>query len=129
MEKLKKLKDNATMGYDCPLRVLAEIKKAIDTLTKYKEELLEDAIAEREKYQEKEYVLGDFGISFHNSGKYDYSNNADWVKLKAEMKEIEEKMQLAFKTNATIIDDETGEVYSPASFKANKKSLIFKYLK
>jgi len=129
MEKLKQLKKDAIMGYDCPLRVLGEIKKAIDTLTKYKEELLEDAITEREKYPEKEYVLGDFGISFNNGGKYDYSSNEDWNGLKKEMKVIEKNMQMAYKSNATILDEKTGEVYQPAVFEANKTSLTFKYLK
>jgi hypothetical protein len=60
--------------------------------------------------------------------RYDFSHNEDWSnyqekidRIKAEQKEIEDNMKLAYNKGITILNDETGEVYEPALYKSGGK--------
>ena len=41
-------------------------------------------------------------------------------------KQLEEKMKAAYKTNSTIVDDETGEIIPPATYTAYSDSISVK---
>lgn len=104
---------------------LADLEKAIK---KAKAEILEDAIIEFEKHGEKSVSANGFEISKSQSGRYDYSDNADWNKLQSNIKELEKKMQAAYKGGGEILDNDTGEIIEPATYKASKEGLKFKKL-
>ena len=50
----------------------------------------------------------DVEFSLTSSGRYDYSANSEWNHLQIEVKNIEEKMKLAYKGQE--VDEETGEI-------------------
>ena len=61
---------------------------------KAKESILDGALIERKKYDEK--TLGFMGkkIGISQSGRYDYSKNNNWITKNSELKEIQEKIKL-----------------------------------
>ena len=112
-----------------PLEFLTQLNELEKAIKDAKEEILNDAILEFDRHGAKSIIEYGFEISATQSGRYDYTNNSDWNMYKNKMKDIESKMQAAYKNNASILDDNTGEVYEAALYKANKPSLKLKKLK
>jgi len=55
---------------------------------------------------------------------YNLTENEEYNRLKAELKELESKLKRASKNRESIIDNETGEIYSPCSLKTPSKTVI-----
>ena len=128
MDFLKK-KEQVLNGEYNALELYSELSDLEKAIKAAKDEILEDAITEFEKHGAKSVKEYGFEISATQSGRYDYSSNQTYMQLKNQMKDIEDKMKAAYSTQSTILDDNTGEVYEPASYKASKVSLKFKKLK
>lgn len=126
--KIKELKEKALNGEVSALQVLAELTEFERAIKEAKEEILNDAISEFDKYGAKSVTEFGFEISATQSGRYEYKHNPDWVKKQNELKEIESRMQLAYHGEGVIVNETTGEVTEPAIYKANKASLKFKKL-
>jgi hypothetical protein len=119
-------------GYETGLKLLAEIKKLEAELELLKAEIMPVCLNEIEKCITPQIrSFENYGASFSLSagGRYDYSNYATHKEYQERLKNIENKMQAAYKSNATIIDDETGEVIPAAEYKANKPSITIKFSK
>jgi hypothetical protein len=91
-----------------------------------KESILEMALFERKKYPETMLKLYGKNIYIIQSGTYKYDHYDDWNKIKTKLETIQENMKLslqAWKKGQTIVDEDTGEVIPPASYKSSKESL------
>lgn len=66
------------------------------------------------------------------SGRYDYSNIAEVVALEQQLKELKEKHKQAYKMHIKgqiLVDEDTGEIVSPAAYKSNSPTIRFKEIK
>jgi hypothetical protein len=128
MDILKK-KEQVLNGNYNPLQLMKELTELEKAIKEAKSEIMEEAINEFDKHGAKTIKEYGYEISSTQSGRYDYSNNPDWNSLNNDRKELETKMQAAYKANGSVIDEETGELIEPALYKSNKASLRFKKLK
>ncbi len=126
MKNLEKKKQQVLNGEINALDFYCECKELAEILKEVMDEILEDAILEYEKYGSKSINKKGFEISTTQSGRYDYSVSNEWCKLNAATKEIEKKMQAAYNAGGSVINEGTGEIFTPASYKSNKMSLKFK---
>ena len=129
LSELKELAQNAINGETSALKAFTIVSACEKELSEIKANLLESAISDFEKYGAKSVKEFGFEISKSASGRYNYTNSSDWNRLKTQMQELETKMQAACKNNATIINNETGEIIEPAIFMPNKESLTIKKAK
>jgi hypothetical protein len=116
-------------GYEPGLKLLAEIKKIEGELERLKTEIMPVCINELEKCITPQIrSFENYGANFSLSagGRYDYSNYPTHTAYQNRLKSIENKMQAAYKSNATIIDEETGEIIPAAEYKQNKPSITIK---
>jgi flagellar biosynthesis/type III secretory pathway chaperone len=125
---IEEIKQKALNGEISPIQLLSKLSELEKAVKEAKDEIMEDAISEFEKYGAKSIREYGFEISIAQSGRYDYSDNADWNKKQSEIKEIERRMQAAYKANGSILDENTGEIIEPAIYKSNKPGLKFKKL-
>lgn len=128
MDFIKKKEQVLNGEYDA-LKLYTELTELEKAIKDAKAEILEDAMTEFDKHGEKTVVLHGYEIAVTQSGRYDYSSSSDWNTKKAELKDIETKMQAAYKSNSSVLDNDTGEVFEPASYKSNKASLRLKLKK
>ena len=129
-EQLAEIAEEAENGYISEMEVYAELSSLEKEVKKVREQVLDVAIIEFERYGEKTVLLDNFQISKTASGRHTYLNNADWAKKTAEIKEIQRKMQLAYKSPEKVfIDPATGEIFEPSEYRANKESLSIKIAK
>lgn len=113
-----------------PLDAYSDLKEIETILSSVKDSILNIALDEFDKYGEKSVSRNGYEFASTSSGRYDYSNSDDWKNYKKKMKDIEVKMVAAYKNAGTaLIDEETGEVYPPASYTESKRSLRLKKLK
>ena len=76
---------------------------------------------ERHKQKTVKHLGCDITISA--SGRYSYNHSPEWTNLNKERKELEKKMQAAYKTKLDLVDNETGEIIPMAEYTPNVKSL------
>lgn len=125
-EEILKLVSDVENGDINPLEALTKVKELEDLVKDAKAKISEDAITEYEKHGEKTVDIYGYEISYTASGRYTYSNNNDWVNIDNSRKELEKKMQAAYKAAMTMLDEATGEMIPAAEYKANKPSLRLK---
>ena len=129
MQAINEVAEYAQMvadGVINPLRVMVMFNELEKAVKEAKESILQDAITEFEKHGGKPIIEYGFNISKSASGRYSYDNNPDWVRLSETIKELEKRMQTAYKGGGSILDESTGELIEPAIYKPNKESLTFK---
>ena len=110
-----------------PLKVFAELQKLEKKIKFLKDEILETAINEFEKYGEKSITQEGFNISLSQSARYSYSHIPSWKDLTKQLKKIEAYAKTAQSQGESIIL-ETGEIIEPAVKSYSKESLKFKQL-
>ena len=111
-------------GYTDPLEVAAQLKRLEDLHKTLKskcsgyiiDELYTSGSTEKIGYKVEKFTTGE---------RLDYSSNEDWTayenviqEMKEKQKPIEAKMKAAYKVGSSFVDDETGEVFSPAKHKS-----------
>jgi hypothetical protein len=81
------------------------------------EEIKKMVISEVERYGKEGAVMYGATVKLTSTSKYDYSKDTKWAQIKESMKELEEalkaqeeKIKTACRVNASLIDQETGEV-------------------
>lgn len=117
-------------GDSNPLDALIIIKGLETAIKSARESILDDCLTEFDKHGEKAVKYHGCQFSATQSGRYDFSHNKDWSDLSSKMKSIESKMKIAYSNPGTaLIDEDTGEVYEPASYKSSKRSISVKMLK
>lgn len=113
-------------GYENELRAYIFFTEAEKAFKEAKENIVEAAIWERQKYNEKTLEIFGKKISFSQSGRYDYSNSEEHKKLQSKLKDIEENMKAALaaaQKGKSIFDPETGETMPIAIYIPSKLSL------
>lgn len=127
-----------TLGQEDIFNFLERKKKAVNEgcskgylLYKFMSDLektaksIKDEIFETVKDELKDEIVEN-GLIFKvmgGSGRYDFSESSDWNNLKEKMKLIEEKMKISYKTGASIINEDTGEIYESAIFKPYREKI------
>lgn len=130
---INELKEKAVQvvdGYESGLKLLAELKKLETEIEAIRAEIMPVCLREIEKEitpQIRTAKIHGAEFSLTAGGRYDYSNYETHKKYSERLKAIESKMQAAFKTGATIFDDEEGLIIPPAEYKANKPSITIKF--
>jgi hypothetical protein len=117
-------------GNETGLKLLAEIKKVEAELERIKAEIMPVCIKELENGitpQIRSFENYGAIFSLTAGGRYNYDSYASHKEYTSRLKSIESKMQAAFKSGATIIDDETGEIIPPAKYVQNKPSITIKF--
>jgi hypothetical protein len=81
------------------------------------DEIKKMVVSEVERYGKEGATMYGATIKVTSTGKYEYSKDQKWASIKAGMKEMEEalkaqeeRIKAACKNNASLIDNETGEV-------------------
>lgn len=105
------------------------LSKQLDRLDK---EIKENALEEASRYSEKNGVIDGVAWEYKNgSGRYTYSCSDTWnqlneqkKKIEALMKEEEEKMKLAYKTDGELVID--GEIIPKPKFTPYSDSISVK---
>ena len=126
---IEHLKRQVLDGDISPLKFYSMLQDLEKAIKEAKEEILDSAITEFERYGTSKIKEYGFEISLTKSDRYDYSGSSVWTSKKESLSEIEEKMKHAAKAGGTVIDESTGEVIEPAIYLANKESLKFTKLK
>lgn len=91
-----------------------------------KQQILESVQTEAEMYSEKTFKQGRFEFTkVPSRGRYDYSNDVQWTKIKKQLDERQQLMKDACKTTGIIID-ENSEVVDAAIYKPTKSSISIK---
>lgn len=119
-------------GNENGLKLLAEIKKVEAELEKIKAEIMPVCLSEMENcISGTTRSFENWGVSFSLTagGRYKYDSYKTHKEYTNRLKIIENKMQAAYKSNSTIIDDETGEIIPPAEYFENKLSITIKFKK
>jgi len=124
-EILSEIYNNTISEEVCPLLAFSELKKIEESVKQIKDEILELALEEREKYPEKELERHGFKISFAQSGKYSYKHIKEWIAKKKELTDIEDaaKGNLLAAQNGKAKTDKNGSMPEMAIYTSNKKSL------
>jgi hypothetical protein len=81
------------------------------------EEIKKMVVSEVEQYGKEGASLHGATVKITSTSKYDYSKDPKWAAIKDDMKEMEaalkaqeEKIKIACKNNASLVDSETGEM-------------------
>lgn len=125
------LADDAFQGNINPLEAYVRLKKIEKSLKAAIESVQPLAIEEAyEKYAEKNFSA--YGATVEKKrapGKWDYTGVRPWVKAKEELAKYEEMAKEAYKMsirNQSVVDDNTGEVITPAVYTEGRDSITIK---
>lgn len=112
-------------GYENELEMFCFFSDAEKAFKLAKDKILDAALKEREKYDEKTVSVYGKKISFQQSGKFYYDENDTWNNQKKKLDEIQELMKQSYHSasKGVVMVDENGEVIPAAKYVANKKSL------
>jgi len=112
-------------GFGNPLLELAKINEELKQLELFKSQLIELSIdtLKNSLNNQKSYTEHGYEFSLVQSGRYEYKSNHNYLRLRKEIKQLEEKMKIALAENTILIDRETGEVFPPAEYIPNKISI------
>ncbi len=122
------LKHQIQEGEINTLLFLGQLKRIELEFKSLKELALPLALDEFELQSEKTYLLGDYEFSKTAGGRYSYKHSEEWIKISESKKELEKKMQEAWRIGkgSDIIDGETGEIILSAEYLSNKESISVK---
>jgi len=119
--KIAEITENVNLGFLNPLEAFIYLNWMMKVAEGAKKKLLDEALAEAEKYPEKEAEVYDATVTVKNSaGRYTYP---DSVKKAREQAKDAYKAQ---KDGNTIVDD-NGEVVEPAVYVQGKTILNIKF--
>jgi uncharacterized protein Yka (UPF0111/DUF47 family) len=129
MEQYQELTQKAIEGYESPLMVYIELKKAIDLLSKLQESIKMSAIQEAANEVEPFERFGAKVTYVSSAGsRWDFSQIQEWNELKQQREDIESKHKAAYyawKKGSQYID-ENGEVIPPAAYKEGNPTIQIK---
>lgn len=113
--QVKRVQDGLEDGY----KVAAFLKQFEDVIKTAKELVKSQVLKE---LKDGTVSFEGFEIAQTGGGKYDYSKNKEWNKLKAQIKDIEDDMKIAYKSEKELLDPKTGEIIEAAIYNHNKSS-------
>lgn len=130
IEQLTDVEHRVKEDDDYALDTLVALKTLEKVVKNIKDSVEEYALDEFDMYGEKTVKKrGHTIIKQEGRGRYNYSKYEGYMDKKKSLKEVEEKMKAAYKTNSTIVDEDTGEVIPPAEFNPGKTVLAVKEVK
>jgi hypothetical protein len=118
-------------GYADPLEVWVELKKVEQVLDSAKKEIEGAVIKTADNFESKTFEYK--GVIFtKNDGRamYDFKNCSQWVKIKEQLKEIEDKAKASASNYAKFkshLITEDGEVVEPCIVSYSKPSITIKF--
>jgi len=113
MKELRKLASDAIEGNVDALEAYIQLTNAKKELELIIKEVIEHAIDEFDKHDQKTLDFKGFEIRKTQSARYDFKHISVWNSVKDNLKKIEDYAKLAQKQGDSIIL-ETGEVIEPA---------------
>lgn len=131
MTKVKQITQEVNEGRVNPLEAFVFLNWMAKVAEGAKNQLLEQAIVEAEKYPEKETNVYDAKITVRNGGgKYDYSGIEEIVKKEVELKALIEDAKAAYKSMKSgnqMVNEDTGEIIESAKFNPNKQTIAITF--
>ena len=130
---IEKMVFDVKEGNTCPLTTYAELKNLADNIKTAMDSIKPECLNELERHlagtREKTAKVGGVTFGKTQSGRYSYSHFVDYVNQQQRVKDIEEKMKVAFQLKSDYIDPETGEVYPMAEYTPSEISISVKFKK
>lgn len=107
-----------------------ELRQLAEHIDEALEQIKGQALKEGSQYHGQQYHGYEIQVR-EGGGRYAYDHLPEWALLKEQMKAIEKDAQNAYKLHSTgrMCVTEEGEVITPAEFKPNGPSLLFKFKK
>lgn len=127
---VSKITDAVTGGNVNPLEAFVYLKWMEEVAKKAREQILNESIAEANKYPEKEFKNYGCKIQLRSAaGRWDYSENEKIQALKEAVKEEEKDAQRAYHCfqKGETISNEDGEVIQPAKYTPGKDTLAITF--
>lgn len=120
--KIKEIYDDCLDGYNDPIDSYIRLYELEKVVSEYKKKLSNIAIQKRESYNEKEWIQNDYEVTIQNRKTWSYSNDLEYKRLKALLKERENLMKKAYEFNLQnqIFSDENGLIVESATPSENK---------
>jgi len=128
IKELSGMIERVNEGYENELEVYILFSDAEKAFKSAKESILEAALIERDKHEEKTLDFMGKKIGITQSGRYTFTGNQEWINKKSELVGIEDDMKIALQAanKGNILVDENGEVKPVATYTPSKRSLSIK---
>lgn len=131
MTKVKQITQEVNDGKVNPLEAFVFLNWMAKVADGAKNQILDQAIVEAEKYPEKETNVYDAKVAIRSGGgKYDYSGIEEIVKMETKLKALKENAKVAYKSMQTgnqMVNEETGEIVESAKFNPNKQTIAITF--
>lgn len=124
---LEKLKHDIQEGHANALLFLGQLKRLENEFKELRDVALPMALDEFDLQAEKTYTLGNYDFSKTSGGRYSYKHCDEWLSITESKKELEKKMQSAYRSGIKeMIDGDTGEIVYSAKYIPSKESIAIK---
>lgn len=111
-------------GNSSALKTYIEFKKIEAELKEAMEAVKEEAVAEAKKHG-KSFIEDGAKIEIRNSsGKWSYNHIPEWRDLDSKMENLQEQLKHAYKANATLINESTGEITLAANYREGGETIF-----
>jgi glucose/arabinose dehydrogenase len=113
---------------------LREVRRTIEAVEKgIKSQVVLAAMAACEGVPHGIHIQDGYEVTNQEgSGRYDYSSIEEITTLEQQLKDLKEKHKQAYKMHMKgqiLVDEDTGEIVTPAGYKGNSPTIRFKAIK
>jgi hypothetical protein len=119
---------NVGDGFESPLKAYIELKNLEALCKELKDQIQPDALHEADAF--KGQVYHGYQIDVREvGGRYTYDHIDEISRLKERLKDLEKSAQLSYKMSANgsiMMNEQTGEITSPAHYKGGSTAIILK---
>jgi hypothetical protein len=119
---------NVGDGFESPLKAYIELKNLEALCKELKDQIQPDALHEADAF--KGQIYHGYQIDVREvGGRYTYDHIDEISRLKERLKDLEKSAQLSYKMSANgaiMMNEQTGEVTSPAHYKGGSTAIILK---
>jgi hypothetical protein len=119
---------NVGDGFESPLKAYIELKNLEALCKELKDQIQPDALHEADAF--KGQIYHGYQIDVREvGGRYTYEHIDEISRLKERLKDLEKSAQLSYKMSANgsiMMNEQTGEVASPAHYKGGSTAIILK---
>lgn len=111
-------------GNSSALKTYIEFKKIESDLKEAFEAIREEAVAEAKKHG-KSFIQDGAKIEVRNSsGKWTYNHVPEWRDLDSKIGNLQEQLKHAYKAQATLVNEETGEITLAANYREGGETIF-----
>jgi hypothetical protein len=126
--QVQAIAQNVGDGFESPLKAYIELKNLESLCKELKDQIQPDALKEAEAF--KGQIYHGYQIDVREvGGRYTYDHIDEISRLKERLKDLEKSAQLSYKMSANgaiMMNEQTGEVTSPAHYKGGSTAIILK---